>query len=110
MKLKNMLIPETLSVIDLKYRPSLLEAVGLRVPTRYLRDFSVFNFSLSLKNCPSARCASAANNVCRDFDQILFPLVIFYNNILDTNYIQLYKFPDLVSCLLVFVLHVLFSF
>jgi hypothetical protein len=44
--------------------------------------------------------------------QILFPLVIFYNNcatihILDTNYIHLYKFPDLVSfCLLVFVLHV----
>jgi hypothetical protein len=43
--------------------------------------------------------------------QILFPLVIFYNNcftihILDTNYIQLYKFPDLVSCLLVFVLQV----
>jgi hypothetical protein len=43
--------------------------------------------------------------------QTLFPFVIFYNNcgtihILDTNYIQLYKFPDLVSCLLVFVLNV----
>jgi hypothetical protein len=47
--------------------------------------------------------------------QILFPLVIFYKNcgiihILDTNYIQLYKFPDLVSCLLVSVLHVFFCF
>jgi hypothetical protein len=47
--------------------------------------------------------------------QILFPLVIFYNNcgtiyILDTNYIQLYKFPDLVSCLLVIGVHVFFSF
>jgi hypothetical protein len=47
--------------------------------------------------------------------QILFPLVIFYNNcgtvhILDINYIQLYKFPDLVSCLLVFVLNVFFFF
>jgi hypothetical protein len=47
--------------------------------------------------------------------QILFPLVIFYNNcftihILDANYIQLYTFPDLVSCLLVFVLHVFVSF
>jgi hypothetical protein len=31
-------------------------------------------------------------------------------HILDSNYIQLYKFPDLVSCLFVFVLHVLFSF
>jgi hypothetical protein len=74
--------------------------------------------ALHLKNCPSARCASAANVVCRDFDvlkQILFPLVIFYNNcgtihVLDTNYIQLYKFPDLVSCLFVFVLHIFFSF
>jgi hypothetical protein len=47
--------------------------------------------------------------------QILFPLVIFHNNcgiihILDINYIQLYKFPDLVSCLLEFDLHVFFSF
>jgi hypothetical protein len=52
----------------LQYCPSLLEAVGLRVPTWYLRDFSMFNFSPSIKNCPSARCASAANVVCRDFD------------------------------------------
>jgi hypothetical protein len=47
--------------------------------------------------------------------QILFPLRLFYNNcgimhISDTNYIQLYKFPDLVSCLFVFVLNVFFSF
>jgi hypothetical protein len=28
----------------------------------------MFNFSPSLKNCPSARCASAADVVCRDFD------------------------------------------
>jgi hypothetical protein len=47
--------------------------------------------------------------------QILFPLVIFYNNcvtihILDTNYIELYKFPGLVSCLLVIVLNVFFLF
>jgi hypothetical protein len=33
----------------LKYCPSLLEAVGLRIPTQYLRDFSMFNFSPSLK-------------------------------------------------------------
>jgi hypothetical protein len=47
--------------------------------------------------------------------QILFPSVIFYNNcgtidILDTNYIQLHKFPDLISCLLVIVLNVFFFF
>jgi hypothetical protein len=67
----------------LKYCPSLLEAVGLRVPTRYLRDVSTFNFSPSLKNCPSARCASAANVVCRDFDVFKtnnVPLVILHNN------------------------------
>jgi hypothetical protein len=33
----------------LKYCPSLLEAVGLRVPTRYPTDFSMFNFSPSSK-------------------------------------------------------------
>jgi hypothetical protein len=52
----------------LKYCPPHLEAVGLRIHTRYPRDFSMFNFSPPLKNCPSARCASAANVVCRDFD------------------------------------------
>jgi hypothetical protein len=52
----------------LKYCPSLLEAVGLPVPTRHLRDFSMLNFSPPLKNRPSARCASAANVVCRDLD------------------------------------------
>jgi hypothetical protein len=52
----------------LKYCPSFLEDVGLLVPTRYLRDFSMLNFSPSPKNCPSARCASTANFVCRDFD------------------------------------------
>jgi hypothetical protein len=46
---------------------------------------------------------------------ILFLLVMFHNNcgtihILDANYIQLCKFPNLVSCLLVFVLKVFFSF
>jgi hypothetical protein len=81
----------------MKYCPSLLEAVGLRVPTRYLKDVSVFNFSPSIKNCPSARCASAANGVCRDFDktieQKLFLSVTYYNNygtfyLLDINSIQ----------------------
>jgi hypothetical protein len=60
----------------LKYCPSLLEAVGLRVPTRYLRDFSMFNFSPSVKNFPPARCASAANVVCRDFDVFKTKIVL----------------------------------
>jgi hypothetical protein len=51
-----------------KFCPSVLETVGLRVPIRYIRDFSMFSVCSSRKNCPSARCASAANVVCRDVD------------------------------------------
>jgi hypothetical protein len=52
----------------LKFCPSVLEIVGLRVPARYIRDFALFNVCSLSKNCPSARCASAANVVCRDVD------------------------------------------
>jgi hypothetical protein len=51
-----------------KFCPSVLETVGLRVPTRHLRDFSLFYVCPTIKNCPSARWASAANVVCRDSD------------------------------------------
>jgi hypothetical protein len=51
-----------------KFCPSALETVGLRVPVRYIRDFSMFSVCSSSKNCPSARCASAANVICRDLD------------------------------------------
>jgi hypothetical protein len=51
-----------------KFCPSVLETVGLRVPTRHLRVFPLFYVCPTIKNCPSARCASAANVVCRDFD------------------------------------------
>jgi hypothetical protein len=44
------------------------EIVGLRVPVRRIRDFPMFTVSSASKNCPSARCASAANVVCRDVD------------------------------------------
>jgi hypothetical protein len=40
----------------------------------------MFNFSSSLKNCPSARYASAANDVCRDFD-------VFKTNIVSLSHI-----------------------
>jgi hypothetical protein len=33
-----------------------------------ISDFAWFNVCSSSKNCPSARCASAANVVCRDVD------------------------------------------
>jgi hypothetical protein len=51
-----------------KFCPSVLEIVGLRVPARHIRDFALFNVCSSSKNCPSARCASAANVVCRDVE------------------------------------------
>jgi hypothetical protein len=51
-----------------KFCPSVLEIVGLRVPARYIRDFTLFIVCSSCNNCPSARCASAANVVCRDVD------------------------------------------
>jgi hypothetical protein len=51
-----------------KFCPSVLETVGLRVPVRYITHFSMFSVCSSSKNCPSARCASAANVVCRDVD------------------------------------------
>jgi hypothetical protein len=54
--------------LGFKICPSVLEIVGLRVPARYSRDFASFNVCSSYKNCPSARCASAANVVCRDVD------------------------------------------
>jgi hypothetical protein len=51
-----------------KFCPSVLEIVGLRVPARYIRDFALFNVCSSTKNCPSARCAAAANAVCKEVD------------------------------------------
>jgi hypothetical protein len=52
----------------LKFCHSVLGIVGLRVPARYIRDFALFNVCFSCKNFTSARCASAANVVCRDDD------------------------------------------
>jgi hypothetical protein len=51
-----------------KFCPSIVEIVGLQVPAWYIRDFALFNVCSSCKNCPSVRCASAANVVCRDVD------------------------------------------
>jgi hypothetical protein len=44
----------------------ILETVGLRLSTRYIREFSVFSVCFFSKNCLSARCAAAA--ACRDGD------------------------------------------
>jgi hypothetical protein len=48
--------------------PPALETVGLRVPVRSIQVFPLFNACSLNKNYHSARCASAANVVCRDVD------------------------------------------
>jgi hypothetical protein len=67
-----------------KFCPSVLEIVGLRVPVRYIREFVLFNVCPLCKNCPSARCASAANIVSRDIDvfgtkNVLLNYILYYN-------------------------------
>jgi hypothetical protein len=60
---------DSLSLVQV-YHGYFLKIAGLRIPTRYIRDFSMFNVCFSGKHCPSARCASAANVVCRDVDYL----------------------------------------
>jgi hypothetical protein len=38
-----------------------MDTVGVRVPTRQIREFYTFNVSGTLRNSPSARCVIAAN-------------------------------------------------
>jgi hypothetical protein len=49
-----------------KWCPSVLETVGLPVPTRNIRNFTMFTCSSS--HFPSSRCVSAANVVCKHRD------------------------------------------
>jgi hypothetical protein len=44
-----------------------MDTVGIRVPTRQI-DVSTFSVSSALRHSPSARCASAANDICRLLD------------------------------------------
>jgi hypothetical protein len=48
---------------------------------RYIRDFALFSVYPSCKNCPFARCASAANVVRRDVD-VFGARNVLLNNIL----------------------------
>jgi hypothetical protein len=64
---------------DAKYCPSLLETVGIRVPTRNIRNFT--RFSCSFSHCPSAGCVSYANAVCKSTDT-------FENLPFNANYIN----------------------
>jgi hypothetical protein len=46
----------------IEFCPSAFVTASLRFPPRHIRNFSFVN--VSLKNCPSARRATAANSVC----------------------------------------------
>jgi len=47
---------------------TLLETVGLHVPNRNFRDFSLFNVDFKSRKSPSVQCASAANALDSDID------------------------------------------
>jgi hypothetical protein len=64
-----------------KFCSSVLETVGLRVPAGYIRHFAFFNVCCSCKNCPSARCVSAAIVVCMDVD-VFRAMNVLFNHIL----------------------------
>jgi hypothetical protein len=54
--------------------------VGIRVPTRQIRDFSTFSVSSALRHSPSVTCASAANDICRLLDIFDKDTVSFEDN------------------------------
>jgi hypothetical protein len=85
-----------------KFCPSLLEIIGLRVPTRYIRDFALFSVSSSSKNCSSAKCASAANVVRRDVDVLHINNFLYYAIIIII--ITIIIMTSLFVCLFVFCL------
>jgi hypothetical protein len=45
-----------------------MDTVGVRVPTRQIREFYTFSMSSALRNSPSARCVIAASGICRFLD------------------------------------------
>jgi hypothetical protein len=45
-----------------------MDTVGIRVPTKQIKEFSTFSVSGALRHSPSARCVIAANDICRFLD------------------------------------------
>jgi hypothetical protein len=80
--------------------------IGVRVPPRRIRDFALFSVCCSCKNCPSARCASAANAVCSD-DHVFVSRNILLHRLLQDSWF--YIIVLLLLLLLLLLLHVYFS-
>jgi hypothetical protein len=49
---------------DKIYFLSIMDTVGIRVPTRQVREFYIFSLSSALCHSPSARCV-VANDICK---------------------------------------------
>jgi hypothetical protein len=58
----------------LKCCPSLLDTTGIRVPSRSVRNSSLFTATCT--NSPTARCVTAANRVCKDVEISLGSLLL----------------------------------
>jgi hypothetical protein len=60
---------------------SLFWTLSIRVPSKLIRDFSIFSVSKALSSSPSARCSIVANKVYQFMD-IFSAKIISLNNLL----------------------------
>jgi hypothetical protein len=63
---KKILMPDNIFKNKIDY--FIMDAVGLRVPAKQIRDFSTFSVSNVSRISPSAGCVTAANVICRSVD------------------------------------------
>jgi hypothetical protein len=60
----------------------LFDSVSIRIPTRIIRDYSIFMANHNFKVSPPTRCLFAANAICKDTGVLtmnILLLLIFYN-------------------------------
>jgi hypothetical protein len=57
---------------------SFMNTVGLRVPTKHIRNFSTFTASGVSRLSPSLRCVKAANKICKFLVNSGFPLRTYF--------------------------------
>jgi hypothetical protein len=51
-----------------------MDAISLRVPSKRIRDFSIFSGSKALRYIPSARCSIVASNIYQVMDVLVLKL------------------------------------
>jgi hypothetical protein len=62
---------------------SIIDTVGIRVPTRQIREFSTFSVSSALRHSPSARRVIAKKEICRLFGHFWQKHHLFWGHLLD---------------------------